>query len=361
MDLTFNVPINNLSFGSVSIALLREAYKRKLEPCVFPIGNLDLSAQREDREFTEWLIKCINKSFKNHKKSNPCLKLWHLNGGLESVSTKQVLLSFYECDAPTAEELNIVKNNHKVIFTNDYTVNTFKEYGCENVVKIPLGFDSFNFKVVPSKPLPDERITFNLIGKFEKRKNHAKVIKAWLKKFGNDPKYFLNCAIWNNFINPDQQKQIFLSLLEGKQWGNIQFLGFMPTNAMYNDFTCAGNVVIGMSGGEGFGLGEFQSLALGLHGVILNAHAYKEYANNENAVLVKPGAKEDCYDGMFFHPNQPFNQGKFWGWEEDDFIAGCEQVVKRVQENKINKKGLDLQAKFNYSDIFDKIVKELEN
>ena len=363
MDYALNVPINSVSFGQVSIALLREAYKLQHQPNIFPIaGQLDLSAQTEDKDFNTWLLSCVQKAHKTHKKSNPVLKLWHLNQSMESISNKQILLTFFETDSPTSEEINVVKNNHKVVLTNQTAANIFSEYGCDNVVKIPLAFDTHNFKKLDKQYFTDGRISFNLVGKFEKRKNHAKIIQLWLKKFGNNPKYFLNCALWNHFIQPEQQKQLYAQILGNEvRWGNIQFLGWMPANVMYNDFLNSADIIIGMSGGEGFDLGVFSSLALGKNGVILNAHAYKEYANNENAVMVNPSGKEPCYDGAFFQPGQQFNQGNFYTWNDDEFISACEAAIKRVEKNRVNVEGLKLQEQFKYSDTFNQLYKLLEN
>ena len=39
MNLIFNAPINNLSFGNVSYNVLREFYKQDDKVVIFPIGN----------------------------------------------------------------------------------------------------------------------------------------------------------------------------------------------------------------------------------------------------------------------------------------------------------------------------------
>ena len=111
MDIAFEVPLNPVSFGQVSTALLREAYARGINPSIFPIGNVDLSTQEKDDEFFSWLEERIKKSPRQHKREHPAIKLWHLHGGLPSVSNKQLLLSFYETDSPTPAELNIAKQN----------------------------------------------------------------------------------------------------------------------------------------------------------------------------------------------------------------------------------------------------------
>lgn len=361
MDYSFNVPINSVSFGNVSIALLREAYKAGHNPSIFPIGQqVDLSTQKEDIDFNKWLQFNINKANKTHKRINPVFKLWHLNGGIESISNKQILMSFMETDSATQEELNVVSQNHKVLFTNNYTTNVFKEFGCNNVENVSLGFDSHNFSVLNKQYFNDGRITFNCFGKLEKRKNTFKIIQSWLKKYGNNSKYFLNCAIHNPFIHPDQMNNLYNQITGGKKWFNLQFLPFMPTNSIYNDYLNSADIAIGMSGGEGFDLGFFHSLALGKHGVALNAHAYKDYCNDDNCVLINPNGRESVYDGMFFQPG-PWNQGTFYTWSEDSFIEGCEKAIQRVNNNRINVKGLELQQKFTYKQTFDKIYELLRN
>ena len=41
--LIFKCPINNVSFGNVSLNLMRELYKRNIQVAHFPIGNPDAS------------------------------------------------------------------------------------------------------------------------------------------------------------------------------------------------------------------------------------------------------------------------------------------------------------------------------
>ena len=131
----------------------------------------------------------------------------------------------------------------------------------------------------------------------------------------------------------------------------------MKTNAEYNDFLNSANIVIGMSGGEGWGLPEFQSVALGKHAVMLNAHAYKDWANRVNSVMIDPLSKIEVYDDLFFKKGQPFNQGKIFDFNEDDFIEGCEEAIKRVKSNPVNEEGKKLQTKFSYENTVDELLK----
>ena len=46
MDLALNLPLNNLSFGQTSFAIIKNLYERKINTKIFPSGQgVDLSAQ----------------------------------------------------------------------------------------------------------------------------------------------------------------------------------------------------------------------------------------------------------------------------------------------------------------------------
>jgi len=330
------------------------------EVSIFPIGPIQLESQTSvEEDFRNWLGEKVQNNLTRHTRKNPAIKLWHLHGGFESVSEKQILLSFYELDSPTTVEKTVAKDS-RVVFTSKHTVDVFKEHGVD-AGYAPLGFDKHNFKKLDKKFHTDDRITFNVVGKLERRKQHDKIIKAWLKKYGNNEKYFLQCAVHNSFMNPEQNKRAHQALTEGKSYYNLSFLEHMPNNASYNDYLNSADIVIGMSGGEGWGLPEFQSVAIGKHAVILNAHGYKEWATPENSVLVEPSGKDEVYDGMFFRQGMPFNQGNIFSFEEDAFIAGCEEAIKRVEENRENTAGLSLQEEFSYSNTLDALLEEVKN
>ena len=58
MKLAVDAPINSLSFGNVSINLLREMYKKQMDIALFPVGEqADLEAfDRLDKDFVNWLF-----------------------------------------------------------------------------------------------------------------------------------------------------------------------------------------------------------------------------------------------------------------------------------------------------------------
>lgn len=363
MKLAFNLPLNQVSFGQTSTLLLRTLFDRekitdnKNDIYLFPIGNINMESQSVTEEFKNWIREKIVNGLENYTKDVPVFKLWHLNGSMESFSKSQTLLSFYELDSPTKTEINIAKNNN-IYFSSNHTCEIFKQNGVD-AKYMPLAFDSYNFFQKNKKYFNDDRIVFNLCGKFEKRKHHAKIIKSWIKKYGNNPRFSLQCAVFNPFLNEEQNKQLIMNVLEGNKPFNVNFFPMMNENSVYNDFLNSADVVIGLSGGEGFGLPEFQSVAIGKHAILMKAHVYKDWAEDDAVTWVNPSGKTPVYDGMFFHPNQPYNQGNIYDFNEEDFINACEETIKKVQLSKINKKGLELQIKFSKEKFLDNVIQSI--
>lgn len=360
--LNLHLAINNLSIGQTSTLLLRTIYEQELQGLsnldisIIPIGQPDLSAQKVDDKFKAWIQYKIVKGLETHSRDVPSFKIWHLNGSDSSVSNKQTLLSFYELDSPTRVELNIAKNNN-TCFSSQYTCDVFRMFGVETNY-LPLAFDSYNFKRLEKKYHSDDRIVTILGSKLEKRKCHAKTIKAWIKAFGNNPKYFLQCAIYNPFLNPEQNNEALKQIVGNDKPFNVTFYPHMKENEVYNDFLNSGDVILGMSGGEGYDLPVFQSVAMGKYCVALNAHVYKDYLNNENATLISPNGKEEVYDNVFFAKGQMFNQGNIFTWSEEEFVDGCKTTYQKVQNNRLNQIGLKLQEDFSKEKFLTKI-KEL--
>jgi hypothetical protein len=378
MKLGLHLPINSVSFGQVSSVLLKTLFEREKareaskvgssdDPYwyLFPIGQPDLSSQNEDKEFQIWLQQLVNRAWESYSRDIPIFKLWHINGSLESYSKKQVLFTFYELDRPTKIELNIAKNS-ATYFSSQYSIDVFESYGV-NTKFLPLAFDSYNFKTLNKKFHADERITFNLCGKLEKRKHHAKVIQTWIKKYGNNPRFSLQCAIYNPFLvqqTPqgivDHNNRMVGEILGGNKPFNVNFYPHMKENTVYNEFLNSGDIILGMSGGEGWGLPEFHSVALGKHAVILNAHGYKSWANEETVTFVNPNGKIDSADGIHFAQGQPFNQGNLFDWDAEEFLVACDTAIAKVEANRVNTKGLELQQTFNKERFADGVIEALK-
>ncbi len=357
-DLVFRGPLNSLSFGNVTYNFLREMYRKEMNVAIFPIGEeIKLEAfDKIDEDFKNWIISRTKNRFHIVKKDMPTLTMWHLNGSEMRVTPNQFLYTFYEVDEPTLVEQAIVKLQNKTIFSTSHASKSFKDVGCENTCSIPIGFDE-DFSATDKVYLPN-KVHFGLMGKFEKRKNTSDIIKAWVKKYGNNYNYQLSCCITNPFFKPEQMNQILGQIFEGKTYGNVNFIPYLKTNSEVNEFMNAIDIdLTGLSGAEGWNLPAFNSTCLGKWSIVMNHTSHKEWAKKDNCILVEPDKKVPIYDGIFFQEGNPYNQGNMYIVSEDKMVSAFEQAEK--MSGKINKKGVTLVKDFNYKNSLNKILETI--
>jgi hypothetical protein len=346
---------NSLSFGNVSYNIVREIYKRDFNASIFPIGdNFDFSAfDKLDQDFKKWIESSANNRLTSMKSDIPCLSLWHLNGSEEFPGKKSCLYTFYELDNPTFTEKNICEMHDKVIFSSSHAKNCFQNVNCDNTYNVPLGFDE-DFEVLDKNYLQD-KIHFGLVGKWEKRKSTAQIIKNWAKKYGNNPKYQLTCCVVNPFFKPDDMNAIISQSLDGKMYGNINFIPRLRTNSEVNELINAIDIDLsGLSGAEGWNLPAFNATALGKLSIVLNHTSHKDWANKENSIFSDPETEENSEDGVFFTRGAPFNQGNINLISNEKMISLFEESEKF--KGKVNEKGLMLKKDFSYEKTVDSIL-----
>jgi hypothetical protein len=352
--LNFEAPINNLSLGNVSVNFLRVLKEKDLQLNLYPIGDKG-EFEAYDKigdDFKTWISNAASSRLKNLTKDTPSLKIWHINGS-ERVLPNQYLYTFYEVDSPTQEEINIVNLQKHVFFSSSEAAEAFKNKGCNNVSYIPLGFDP-DFHVTEKEYLKDT-IHFGLIGKFERRKNTQAIIQLWTQKFGNNPKYQLSCLVHNPFLNQEQMNQAIHSSLSGQNFSNVNFLPHLKTNSEVNDLINSIDIDLsGLSNGEGWNLPSFNATALGKWSVVSNCSAHKDWATEENSILVNPVGKQPCYDNYFFKEGMPFNQGEYYKLNGDNILSAFDKAVEKA--GQLNTEGTKLRDKFTYSKTVDAIL-----
>ena len=355
MRLLVNAPINALSFGNVSVNILRELFKKNIDLTFFPIGDkAEMDAyDKIDPDFVKYLQSATNDRYSKISKDIPSLKLWHIFGSETRYSKNQSLFTFHEVSEVTNLEKNLLKLQDNIFVSSNYTKNIFNLNGLDNVTHVPLGFDN-DFQITNKTYLQD-KIHFGILGKFENRKNTARIIKSWLKLFGNKPEYQLSCAITNPFLDKARFQNELLKVLEGKNYNNLNFVPHMQTNSEVNDFLNSIDIDLGgLSGAEGWNLPSFNASALGKWSVVINATAHKDWATNDNSILIEPSSLKDCYDDVFFKKGQAFNQGQFFDisdQEMDDAILKSVSYAK-----KPNPEGLKLQKQFTYEKTVETIL-----
>ena len=359
MDLIVEAPINSLSFGNVSYNILRQLWRKGVNVSWFPLsGNADFkSFDKIDKDFFEWLKESSSNANLKVKKDIPSFKLWHLNGSHGRIGKKQALYTFYELNQLTETEINLAKLQDKVFLPSEHSVDLFKEKDI-NASVLPVGFDE-DFAKIEGVKLNPEVVHFGLMGKFEKRKHTEKIIKLWLSKFGNNSKFQLTVCVTNPFIDNNDMNDILSNCLSGKRYSNINFLSYLKSNSEVNQLLNSIDIdLTGLSGAEGWNIPAFNASCLGKWSIVLNETAHKDWANNENSILVESNGKVPAYDSKFFVEGQPFNQGDIFTWDSDIVSQAMDTAVSK--KGQINTEGEKLKEQFSYSRSVDRLLKGIE-
>ena len=358
--LIYKGAINPLSFGNVSYNLMREMYKSETEVAFFPIGeNLNFeSFDKIEQDFRDWIISMSQNRFHIVNKDWLTLSQWHLSGSESRISKHQTLFTFYEADQPTSIEKSIVNLQDHTVFSSKHAADQFIDAGCENVHNVPIGFDSDFYST--EKDYLSDCIHFGLMGKFEKRKNTAQILRNWASKYGNNYDYQLSCCITNPFFKEDQMQAVINNTLGGKTYGNINFLPHLKTNSEVNDFMNSIDIdLTGLSGAEGWNLPAFNCTALGKWSIVMNHTSHKDWATKDNSILVEPDEQIEIYDNTFFKQGGPFNQGNMNSVSDETMIKLFEKSEKKY--GKTNTNGLKLQEEFTYTKTFNKLMEIINN
>lgn len=364
----FNVEavVNPISFGYISVGIMKEFFKRQIDFNLFPIhNNLDWSCfDKIDDNFKNYVNTSASNSIKRFNINNNSFRLWHIAESWHRIGkNKNTLLTFHELDQLTEEEVNIL-NSYDVIFvTSTFSKRVFEDCGVRSkVVYTPMGVDNEIFFNNNQSRAFKDIIVFSIFGKVEKRKRTVQTVQAWISKYANNPRYKLHLYITNPFFKPEQMQQVYAQIFNNQPKPfNIDIFPYLPNNSTLNAAYNTTDIVIDMSGGESISLGSLNCVAMGKHAIVNWNSGIKDWANEENAVLVKPNGKEPVYDGIFFHPNSKFNNGNIYTYNTDEFINSCELAIKRFESNPVNENGKKLLNTYSFKQGVDLIINELNN
>lgn len=371
--LNLNLPLSSVSFGQVSFNILRELYRRKVQCVLHPRGQPDLSAYKVDPAFGQWIERAANSRFTKLDRKVPTLNLWHIQDSQFRLSDRQVLLTFHETDSPTESEVNLVNQQDATLFTSNWSVDSFRTYGAQNVGFVPLGLDE-DFAPIGRRLVSPDITHFGLIGKHEVRKNTDAIVRAWIKRYGGNRAHQLTLCIENPFYRKQQlpngqivgfdMNDVYANLFGAADWQkakpfNVNVLPRLKTNAEMNQLYNALDVDLsGFSGSEGWGIPAFTATALGKWSIVTNCSAHKDWANAENAILVEPTGMKPVYDGVFFQQGGPFSQGNVYAFTDaqlDEALTRAEKLAKTP-----NPAGEKLRASHTYARTVDGILAEIE-
>lgn len=342
--INLNVPINSLGYGVVGY----NVWKHLRE-----ISNVTLWAIPDERQIqppakvgediVEKIRQDISKQDQMH--DGTCLKIWHENQlGHRIGGGKFVALPFFEVSKFNERRRSHLQSADEVIVTSEWAKEiVVNQCDKSEVTVIPCGVDREIFNENGAVPLTDKCVFFNC-GKWEIRKGHDILHKAFKDAFGPDDNVELWMMTQNPFLSPEETsswqklyKHPKIKMIDRVQYqhelANIMkqtYCGVFPARA------------------EGWNLEALEMMACGKHVIITNYSAHTQFCNNDNSKLINIAEEEPAYDGKWF-----VGDNGVWASLEgdayDELVESLRQVYEQWKtDRKINQAGINTSKELTW-------------
>jgi glycosyltransferase involved in cell wall biosynthesis len=347
MNLNMLAPINQLGYGVASLNILRELVLLGHDVALFPIGGAVYDVPVEDEEY----VKKAQAYANFYDPEAPSLRVWQQNSLAERVGRgKLVGFPFFELLQLKMNEVHHMERVDRLVVASRWAADVCEANGLERPTVAPLGVDRriFHESVRDDRLAPDHTIFVN-VGKWEIRKGHDVLIKAFNKAFDPGDKVILKFATHNPFIRPGNTEWEHLchSSRMGKHI-HIYPHGRMKTQQEVAKYLATADCAVFPARAEGWNLELLEAMSCGIHCIATNVSAHTEFVDEANCRLIHTDAVEDARDGIWFH-----GQGQ-WAALGDDQMDQLIHHMREVHRLKqtgqlgVNARGIETSKIFNW-------------
>lgn len=298
MKINIISPINQLGYGIAGLNIVKE-FNKIADVALWPIGEIQCT-NLDDFKICKALANNMNKS---GFEDAPVLKIWHQHDMRipKGLAGKTLGFPIFELDIFTDEEINELNSVNHLIVCSEWAKGIVENNGITTPTSVvPLGVDLDIFPQVvvhvsAEAKQKDKTIFFNC-GKWEVRKGHDILIKAWDRMDQND-----NIELWMMCQNP------FNSPSEEDYWRqlydrpNIKLIPRVDTQADVYNIMSQVDCGVFPSRAEGWNLELLELMACGKHVITTNYSAHTEFCDETNASLITIDKLEVAYDDKWFH------------------------------------------------------------
>jgi glycosyltransferase involved in cell wall biosynthesis len=194
----------------------------------------------------------------------------------------------FETFDPPPHWIQILNLNTAVICPSLFNYNMFKKHGVTKpIYHIPhcLDMNLYNPNLVVEKKY--DEFVFLFIGTWKKRKGWPQLIEAFLREFSSKDKVRLVIKS-DRVMYAQRDIEEIQKTIKGKDFAPISFETRILTEVEIAQLIKSSDCFVMPTLGEGFGLGGLQSLCLGVPLIVTDFSGPQDYANEENATLIKP-------------------------------------------------------------------------
>ena len=359
MRLNLQAPINQLGYGVAGVNILKALYEDGVEVSFFPIGQPQVTNEED-----AYAVRRGMRLAQTFDPQAPCVKIWHQNQMAERIgSGKFIGFPIFELDTFNDLEKHHLNSCDELMVCSQWarkvvTGNNFGYYKADGRPKlppkthvVPLGVDVEIFK--PASVRQDDKTIFFNCGKWEVRKGHDILIKAFQKvlEHGENAELWMMCT--NPFNSPEEDARWHQLYNHPK----VRLIPRAETQAEVYNIMSQVDCGVFPSRGEGWNLELLEMMAAGKHVVATDYSAHTEFCTKENAGLVSIKDTESAFDGKWF-----FGQGnwaKIGAHEELDLYM---KMMKYILDKKgtVNLEGIKTAKAFSWQNTAREMIKCLK-
>lgn len=341
MNLNFTFGYNRTSFGYHGSYTLLNLLKMGWDVRHIPIGQNDI-----DPKFP------VPKS-QFHLKA-PSLRLWHPNDMAGFTGEPKIGFTVFELEDLSEKESHNLLYPDKVVVPTQWAADICEKHGIKASV-VPLGYDPEIFK--PAPPTDGSHTIFGNFGKWEIRKGHDILIKAFNAAFEKDDEVTLVMMPTNYFLNREQVRAWERMYLESKLGDRVQIIPRVGTHEDVYKIMRQVDCAVFPARAEGWNMEALEMMGCGKEVIITNCTGHTGFVNDSCRLIDMKDEFEPAYDGVFF--------GGFSKWRKftnDSFEQLVEHMrsVHRGRSNmRINQPAIERASKFSWELSTHVLAKEI--
>jgi len=352
--LNVNCPINSTGYGITSQNITKELYKKNIDISLFPIGQGIEVNSEEDKTTIKTLIDRSN----TFDYGAACLKIWHQYDLASKIGHGHYYtFPFFEVDKLTDREKHHLNYSDFIFVASNWAKKVLLENNItKNIFVAPLGVDHSIFKIPNKIRLEQPVYRFFHIGKWEHRKSHDFLIRAFSEAFETTDNVELWMLPFNPFLNEKENQYWFNMVGQSKLKDKVKIFGRLNTQYELASFIFQCNCGVFLSRAEGWNNEIVESMAMDKPIIATNYSAHTEYLTKNNSFMVDIDETEPANDGKWFNG--------FGNWAKlgDKQLEQTVEYMRYVYKNNIdsNKPGLETAAYYSWSRTADVINNTME-
>lgn len=304
MNLNFMGPVNTLGYGVTTVNIVYQLLKKGHDVSLFVTGPT-----APEPKYTEMVLSqsiAVDGSWDPRRKHSydpaaPMIRNFHeFNMAFPPGTGKRIAWPFFEINKLRPVAIRFLNSVDAIASASAWKDTVFRDNDVTTkLFRAPQGVDTDVFRPMDIPKL-DKTYKFFTVGKFETRKGHPELIKAFKAAFPTEHDVMLYMMVNNPFMGPLSDVATVIAELSGRD-SRIHIVPPVASHhevaVMMNRIDCA----VFPTRGEGWGLPILEALACGRPVISTFVTSHKEFVDDTVALEVETEGLAPARDGQFFH------------------------------------------------------------